>query len=56
MNVSDDPPPISEALRHEILRRAEAYRAHPEDVVPLDEALARIEHHLQRMPDVVDGT
>ena len=48
MDTTDDSPPISEALRQEILRRQEAYRAHPEDVVPLDEALARIERHLQR--------
>ena len=46
--AAEDPAklPISDSLRAEILRRSAAYHADPQNVVPLDEALARIERAL----------
>lgn len=38
--------PLSDAQRRVIASRSEAHRRHPDDVVPLDEALARIERSL----------
>ena len=38
--------PITDAQRHEILRRSAAHRSDPDTAVPLDEALERIERSL----------
>lgn len=38
--------PLSEERQQEILRRSAAYKSHPEQAIPLDEALARIRRSL----------
>jgi putative addiction module component (TIGR02574 family) len=38
--------PVSEAQRHEVVRRSQAHRSNPDAAVPLEEALARIERSL----------
>ncbi len=38
--------PISEAQRQEVLRRSELHRQNPNEAVPLEEALERIERSL----------
>ncbi len=38
--------PVPEAQRQELLRRSEAHRKNPDEAIPLDEALERIERSL----------
>ena len=38
--------PVTEAQKREVLRRSYAYHANPQDVIPLDEAVSRINRML----------
>ena len=38
--------PVTEAQKREVLRRSYAYHANPKDVIPLDEAVSRIDRKL----------
>lgn len=38
--------PVTEAQRREVLRRSEAHRRNPDEAIPLEEALERIERSL----------
>ncbi|HET8655119.1 MAG TPA: addiction module protein [Longimicrobiaceae bacterium] len=38
--------PVSEAQRQEVVRRSEAHRRNPEEAVPLEDALERIDRSL----------